>query len=129
MRTYLIPAAMTAALLLATPAAAVNVNVFKDAPISRLNGDEVKEFMAFVNKTLDEGKDGATAEWKAPKTNFTSKVTPGKSFEDGKLKCREATIDSDSHDRQMRGLYTFCKGGKGDWQFKIVDSKAKAKAK
>ena len=128
MGTYLIPATM-AALLLATPAVAVNMNVFKDAPITRLNSEEVKEFRAFVMKTLDEGKDGTTAEWKAPKTNFTSKVTPVKSFEDGKLKCREATIDSDSHDRQMRGLYTFCKGGKGDWQFRIVDSKGKARAK
>lgn len=128
MGMYLIPATM-AALLLATPAVAVNINVFKDAPITRLNSEEVKEFRAFVMKTLDEGKDGTTAEWKAPKTNFTSKVTPVKSFEDGKLKCRETTIDSDSHDRQMRGLYTFCKGDKGDWQFRIVDSKGKARAK
>ena len=128
MRTYLIHATM-AALLFATPAAAVNMNVFKEAPVTRLNGDEVKEFRAFVIKTLDEGKDGTTAEWKAPKTNFTSKVTPEKSFEDGKLKCREATVDSDSHDRQMRGRYTFCKGGKGDWQFRIADSKGKARAK
>ena len=110
---------------LAAPALAVNVNVFREAPISRLKGDEVKEFRAFVTKTLDEGKDGATAEWKAPKTSFTSKVTPQKTFEDGKLKCREATIDSDSHDRQMKGKYTFCKGAKGDWQFKTPDRKAK----
>lgn len=128
MRTYLIPATM-AALLLAAPASAMNMNVFKDAPVTRLKGEEVKEFKTFVMKTLDEGKDGTTAEWKAPKTNFTSKVTPVKTFEDGKLKCREATIDSDSHDRQMRGLYTFCKGGKGDWQFRTVDSKGKARAK
>src|SRR5262245_32776125 len=107
------------AAMLAVPASAVNVNVFKDAPVTRLKGDETKEFRAFVIKTLDEGKDGTTAEWKAPKTNFTSKVTPVKSFEDGKLKCREATIDSDSHDRQMRCTYTFCKRDKGSWQFKI----------
>lgn len=111
------------AVALAGPALAVNINVFKDAPVSRLQGDEVKAFRAFVNKTLDEGKDGATAEWKAPKTTFTSKVTPTRSFEDGKLKCREATIDSDSHDRQMKGRYTFCKGAKGEWQFKIPGGK------
>ena len=111
--------------ILASPALALNTNVFKDAPVSRLKGDEVKEFQAFVIKTLDQGADGATAEWKAPKTRFTSKVTPGKTFEDGKLKCREAIIDSDSHDRQMRGTYTFCKGGKGGWQFRIPSGKSK----
>jgi len=110
---------------LAGPAFAVNVNVFKEAPVSRLKGDEVKEFRAFVLKTLDDGADGATAEWKAPKTTFTSKVTPGKPFEDGKLKCREATIDSDSHDRQMKGKYTFCRSEKGSWQFRTPVGKSK----
>ena len=109
--------------VLAGPALAVNINVFKDAPVPRLKGEEVKEFRSFVTKTLDEGKDGATAEWKAPKTNFTSKVTPSKSFDDGKFKCREATIDSDSHDRQMKGRYTFCKSGKSEWQFRNPSGK------
>ena len=113
------------AVTLAVPAFAVNINVFKDAPVTRLNAEEIKAFRAFVIKTLNEGGDGASAEWKAPKTTFTSKVTPMKTFQDGKLKCRDAAIDSDSHDRQMRGTYTFCKGDKGDWQFKIPDKKSK----
>jgi surface antigen len=116
-------AALTAAL--AAPALALNMNVFREAPVSRLNSAEVKEFKAFVERTLDEGTDGATVEWKAPKTNFTSRITVGKGFEDGKLKCREATIDSDSHDRQMKGRYTFCKPEKGEWRFKIPDRKSK----
>jgi surface antigen len=108
------------------PAWAVNMNVLKDAPVTRLNAEEVKAFRAAVIKTLDSGADGATVEWKAPKTKFVSKITPQKSFADGKLKCREATIESDSHDRLQRGLYTFCKGEKGEWQFKSpVKSKAK----
>lgn len=107
------------ATLSAAPAFAVNINVFKDAPVTRLSGEEVKAFRAFVIQTLDAGQDGVTAEWKAPKTRFTSKVTPVKSFEDGALKCRDTIVDSDSHDRQMRGTYTFCKGAKGDWQFKL----------
>lgn len=119
-----IPVAVFAAML-AGPALAMNMNVFKDAPVSRLKGDEVKEFRAFVMKTLDEGTDGTTAEWKAPKTRFTSKVTPVKSFEDGKWKCRDTTIDSDSHDRQMRGTYTFCKSAKGEWQFRSPGGKSK----
>jgi surface antigen len=109
------------------PAWAVNMSVFKDAPITRLNADEVKEFRAVVIKALDSGADGATVEWKAPKTKFLSKITPQKSFADGKLKCREATIESDSHDRFQRGVYTFCKGDKGDWQFKLPTSASKGK--
>jgi surface antigen len=114
-------------LAVACPAGAVNMNVFKDAPITRLNADEVKEFRAAVMKTLDTGADGATVEWKAPKTKFVSKITPQKSFTEGKSKCREATIESDAHDRFQRGVYTFCKGEKGDWQFKLPASKSKGK--
>jgi surface antigen len=103
---------------LAAPAAAVNVNVFKDAPITRLKADEVKEFRAAVIKTLDEGADGATVEWKAPKTEFTSKITPQNRYTDGKFQCRDTVVESDAHDRSQRGRYTFCKGDKGDWRFR-----------
>ena len=112
----LIPA--IAALLLTSPAMAASmVNVFQDAPITRLKADEVKQFEAFIHKALNDGKEGETREWKAPKTEFTSKVTPGKNFEDGKLKCREIVVDSEAHDRAQRGRYTFCKTEKGAWVF------------
>ena len=117
--------AMTAALLFAAPVAGMNINVFRDAPITKLNGDEVKAFVAFVRKTLDEGKDGATVEWKAPKTKFTSKITTGKSFEDGKRQCREAMIESDAGDLFARGRYTFCKKA-GVWEFALLPSSSKA---
>lgn len=109
------------------PAWAVNMSGFRDAPITRLSADEVKEFRATVIKTLNDGADGTTVEWKAPKTKFVSRITPQKSFAEGKAKCREATIESDSHDRFQRGLYTFCRSEKGDWQFKLPAAKAKAK--
>ena len=118
--------ALTLAIAL-NPAWAVNMNVFRDAPVTRLSADEVKEFRATVIKTLDSGADGATVDWKAPKTKFVSKITPQKSFADGNSKCREATIESDSHDRFQRGVYTFCKGEKGEWQFKLPASKSKGK--
>jgi len=105
---------------------ALNMSVFQDAPISRLTGDEVKEYVAVVEKTLDATADGTTVEWKAPKTNFVSKITPQKSFNDGESRCREATIESDSKDRYGRGSYTFCKGTNGRWQFKLP-SKPRAK--
>ena len=110
-------------MMLAMPAFAFNVGALNDAPITRLTSAEVKTFRAFVLKTLDEGEDGTSAEWKAPKTVFTSQVTPTRSFTDGKLKCREATIDSHAEDKQERGKYVFCKGDKGTWQFKTVGSK------
>ena len=106
-----------AAALLASPVLALNWNVFQDAPISRLNEEEVKTFRAVVLKTLDDTPDGTTVEWKAPKTVFTSKITPLNRFDDAAMKCRDATIESDARDRHMRGRYTFCKKGKGDWEF------------
>jgi adenine-specific DNA methylase len=89
------------------------------AKVTRLTGEEVKAFRSFVMKTLDEAPDGTTVEWKAPKTPFVSKITPQKSFKDGKATCREATIESDARDRFQRGVYTFCKQSNGEWQFKI----------
>jgi surface antigen len=110
----------------ACPVWALNMSGFRDAPITRLNADEVKEFRAAVTKALDDTADGSTVEWKAPKTRFVSKITPQKTFSEGKAKCREATIESDAHDRFQRGVYTFCKGDKGDWQFKLPSRKSKA---
>src|SRR5688572_8128173 len=88
--------------VLATPTFAFNMRFLNDAPITRLNEAEVRAFKAFVNKTLDEGADGTTVEWKAPKTVFTSQVTPTRSFTDGNRKCRDATIESHARDRQER---------------------------
>jgi len=98
------------------PALAINMGGFRDAPFTRLSADEVKQFRAVVIKTLDSAPDGATVEWKAPKTPFVSKITPVKSFSEGKRKCRDATIESESRDRLERGTYSFCKAG-SDWGF------------
>jgi len=117
-------AAAVAAILFSAPAWALNDSFLKDAPVSRLSEDEFKAFWAFAMNTLDTTPDGKTVEWKATKARFTSKITPQKSFTEGGLKCREVTIDSDSGDRQMRGLYGLCKKGK-DWEFKTPPPRAR----
>ncbi|HSC95022.1 MAG TPA: hypothetical protein VLC73_08630 [Burkholderiales bacterium] len=117
---------LTLALLVAAVQTwALNMTGFKDAPITRLTGEELKAFRAAVMKVLDETPEGTTFEWKAPKTPFTSKITPRKSFTDGKQQCREATIESDARDLFQRGVYTFCKQANGEWQFRIPAAKAK----
>jgi surface antigen len=115
-------------LLIATgPAWALNMSGFKDAPITRLSSEELKVFRAFVMKTLDQTPDGTTVEWKAEKTRFVSRLTPQKSFTNGQRPCREITIESDAHDRYLRGLYTLCKGANGEWQFTTPGVRQKAK--
>jgi len=116
-----------ALMIVMSPAWALNMSGFKDAPITRLSSEELTAFRAFVMKTLDQTPDGTTVEWKAEKTRFVSKVTPQKSFTDGKLPCREVTIESDAHDRFQRGLYTLCKGANGEWQFKTPGARQTAK--
>ena len=116
-----------AAALLASPALALNWNFLKDAPISRLSEDEVRSFRAFIFETLDRTPDATPVEWKAPKTVFTSKITPLNRFDDAGMKCRDATIESDSQDRHLRGRYTFCKKGKSDWEFRTPSAKRPAK--
>jgi surface antigen len=118
---------VVAAFFLVAPAFALNMSGFKDAPITRLTGDELKAFRAAVMKTLDEAPEGKTIEWKAPKTPFVSKITPTRSFTDGKRPCREATIESDARDRFQRGLYVFCKAANGEWQFKTPGTRSKVK--
>lgn len=110
----------------AAPALALNMSGFKDAPITRLTGEELKAFRAAVMRALDEAPDGGTVTWQASKTKFSSKITPHRTFADGQQKCREATIESDAHDHFQRGLYTFCKGSNGEWQFRIPSAKPKA---
>jgi surface antigen len=112
-------------LALAAPAQAINMTGFREAPVTRLNKEELKGFRAAVLKTLDETPDGMTVEWRAPKTRFVSRITPQKSFADGKRKCREAVVESDAHDRFQRGLYMFCKTEKGEWEFKSPRPAAK----
>jgi surface antigen len=121
MRKFLLPALLAAA----GPALALNMSGFKDAPITRLTGEELKAFRAAVMKVLDETPEGQTVEWKAPKTPFVSKITPARSFTDGKRQCRDATIESDARDRFQRGLYTFCKQPNGEWQFSLPASRSK----
>jgi surface antigen len=99
------------------PAMALNMSGFRDAPITRLTAEELKTFREFVMKTLDDTPDGTMVEWKAPKTQFVSKITPLKTYTGGTMPCRDATIESDARDRFQRGRYTFCKQGNGEWQF------------
>ena len=109
---------MAVALTLVAPAYALNMSGLKDAPITRLNKEELQQYRAFIMKALDDAPDGTTVEWKAPKTRFDGKITPRKTYADGKLRCREVVIESDAHDRAARGTYNLCKGAKGDWQFR-----------
>ena len=120
-------ASMAMALALGSAALAQNINAFKDVPISRLSAEELKEYLAFLGKTLDSTPEGTTAEWKAPKTPFTGKVTPLKSYTEGGQQCREATIDSEAHDLHQRGRYILCKNPKGVWQIKSPARAAPAK--
>jgi surface antigen len=107
------------ALAAAATALAINTSVFHDAPATRLSEAELAEFKAFVEKTLDEAPNGRTVEWKAPKTRFVSKITPLNTFTEAGRRCRETTIESDSHDRFLRGRYLFCKVGTGAWEFSL----------
>jgi len=118
--------ALALSLTLVQAALAANMNFMKDAPVTTLTKDELTAFSAFVDKTLSEGAEGSTVEWKAPKTPFTSKLTPAKTYKADTLECRDVRIESESRDRAERGTYTFCK--KGDrWGFKSPSKKQAAK--
>lgn len=116
-----------ALLAVAGPVWAFNVNALKETPVSRLTADETKAFRTMVLRALDETPDGMSAEWRAPRTRFTSKITPQRSYTEGKLRCRETTVEADAQDRFQRGSYTFCKPAKGDWQIRTAVTRPKGK--
>jgi surface antigen len=105
--------------MVASAAFAINASVFLEAPVTRLSAEELKEFVAFVDKTLDQAPEGVLVEWRAPKTKFVSKLTPGKRTTEGGRECREMTIESESGDRYQRGRYLFCKVASGAWEFRL----------
>ena len=111
-------------ILFAAPAFALNMSVFRDAPMTRLTAGEVRTFTGVIINALDQGVEGTTVEWTAPKTQFTSKITPGKSTTEGKRQCREVVIESEARDRFQRGTYSFCKAAGGQWQFAAPGSKS-----
>ncbi len=113
MRKILVVAAIS---MITSSAFAINTSVFLDAPITRLSVEELEAFLAFIDKTLDQSPAGKTVEWKAPKTRFVSKLTPGKAVTDAGRHCREIIIESNSHDRFQRGRYLFCKLANGEWK-------------
>ena len=105
--------------MVASAAFAINASVFLEAPVTRLSAEELKAFVAFIDKTLSEAPEGVLVEWRAPKTKFVSKLTPGKRTTQGGRECREMTIESESSDRYQRGRYFFCQVASGAWEFRL----------
>ena len=122
-------AAVVALASFTAPSIALNMNVFEDAPFTRLNADEVKQFRAFVIEKLDSAADGATAQWSAPHTVFKSTVTVQKSMTDGKQRCRQLRIESVAHDRQEAGNYWFCKAEGSEWAYRTPSGSPKPASK
>ena len=110
--------ASTFFLILATPSYAVNINVFKDAPVTRMTAEDLSAFRQAVINTLEKGDDGKTVEWTGKGPNTRSKITPVKTYEVSGRPCREATIETEAKQLLARGTYSFCKSAKGAWGFK-----------
>jgi hypothetical protein len=118
--------ALALSLTLVQPALAANMNFMKDAPVTTLTKDELTAFSAFVDKTLSEGAEGSTVEWKAPKTPFTSKLTPAKTYKADTLECGTCELSQRVGTAPSAALIRFCK--KGDrWGFKSPSKKQAAK--
>jgi surface antigen len=122
-------AAVVALAAFTAPSIALNMNVFEDAPFTRLNADEVKQFRAFVIENLNSAADGATAQWSAPQTVFKSTVTLQKSMTEGKQRCRQIRIESVAQDRKEAGSYLFCKAEGSDWIYRTSGGKPKPTSK
>lgn len=122
-RTVLLLAAVT----ITGPAWALNMSGFRDTPIARLNGQELKAFRQAIVNTLNQTPDGGTIEWRATRIGFAAKISPQRSYAEDQLRCREAIVEAETPDRYQRGWYRFCRGLKGDWEIRLRAAKRKAR--
>jgi surface antigen len=107
-----------AGLAVVASANAVNMTFLKDTPMTRFNAEDYKILKSAVEKTLNEGADGASVDWRNEKTSAEGTITPIKSYEASGAKCRDVRIANRYAGLNNEGTYTFCRTADKPWAYK-----------
>jgi surface antigen len=105
-----------AACTLAPAALAQNLGFLADAPMARMNAEDVRLLTQNYLEALDNLPDGHTNAWLNSKTGHSGTATPQKSFARAGRKCRLVEFTNAAGGLTGRGEFTFCKQPDGTWR-------------
>jgi surface antigen len=108
-------AVLAVPLACSTPSQAANMWFMKDTPYGHFTKEDHKVFRTALREALEEGTEGQARSWSNPKTEAGGEITPLKSFERAKMKCRRAALSSKAKGRSASGEYNFCRNAEGKW--------------
>lgn len=97
------------------PAAAINEMFAKDAPIARMNEDDLRMATQALQKALDDGKDGQRYDWKNAATSASGSITPLKAFQRDGTTCRGVKFTLNAGGKSSTTDWNLCKTP-GGWK-------------
>jgi surface antigen len=105
-----------AAVALAPAALAQNLGFAADAPIARMNAQDIRLLTKNYLEALEKLPDGHTNAWLNSKTGHSGTATPQKSFEQAGRRCRLVEFTNAADGLTGRSEFTFCKQPDGAWR-------------
>jgi surface antigen len=97
-------------------ALAANIGFLHNAPISRMNGEDLELFHATVTEVLEKGANGAEVRWQNAKTGAGGTVTPLNSYQGQAGPCRDVEIENAAGGLRSRNKFSLCKTAAGEWR-------------
>jgi surface antigen len=100
-------------------ALAANLGFLGNAPISRMNQEDVDILYKAAVDVLDKGADGVRVGWENPKTDAAGTLRPLDTFKGpaGEV-CRHLQIDNRAGGLRNQTVLTLCETADGTWKAK-----------
>lgn len=105
-------------LLLAGAVQAQVLNMLATTPLSHFNDTDNKLFMAAIDKSLAEGRDGVALAWRNELTPAAGVITPQKTYVSDGMRCRDLLIANSYKTLKGEAVHTFCQDGAGTWKLR-----------
>jgi len=126
MRTHPYTACLALALLLLTStglltntASAANALVLGNAPISRMNTQDVDLLFAAAQAVLDVGEDGVGRRWENPRTGAGGTLTPVRTYTGDSGPCRDLMVENRAGGITGPAMtVSVCRAANGEWKLK-----------
>ena len=98
------------------PATATVRSEMNDLPLAEFSDEDRALFRASIKDALEHQPDGATLDWKNPKTESSGSVTPVKTFEESGMTCRTARVVNRVGENVNESTFVFCRVSDGSWK-------------
>jgi surface antigen len=97
-------------------ALAANIGFLGNAPISRMNAEDIDLFYAKASEVLEKGADGAAVRWENARTGAGGTLTPLNSYPGADGPCRDIEIENAAGGLRSRNTFTLCRTAAGEWR-------------